>query len=189
VFCTYASGSLIAQSFSMGRNAGDPVPALTATPTRAVHPVAGARLGGTEEAFAKAFGAPTVWQGFHYYYTTLKPLGIPITIVIPASSPTGMDGHRRVGTLTVGLSPLGAWSATLAAQLYTPYLPPDAQHVLDFSDPHVGLTHVYRSADLAVTFPAADFRDGNGNTLPPGTLAVSCDDPAQPYTCTMTLGG
>ena len=64
------------------------------------------------------------------------------------------------------------------------FFPPDARHVRDFTDPNIGLFHVYQSADLAATFPASDFYDSNrGGALPAGTFSIVCGG-----ACSFALG-
>jgi hypothetical protein len=190
VLLCVGGGILVASNTPRGVGLGTATPTAqpTATPTWP-HLVDGAELGGTQAAFTARYGAPTSSSPtVQYSYT--DPTGVTVAVCLCAFGP-GTDHEPRVAilSLTPALAAGTPWSDAYAAQLVAPFLPPDARHVGDITDPNLGRLHRYRSADLAGTFPAADFPGPlAGRLMPPGTLGVACDDPAQPGVCTLVLG-
>jgi hypothetical protein len=122
-------------------------------------------------------------------YSVTTPEGDQIVLCFCAVQP-GTDGKQRDARVGISAQPGASLTAQALATLLPHYLPPDTKHVRDFTDPQIGLIHVYTSADLAATFPASDFSDsGTGQALPPGTFGVACNQPGAPGPgCDVVLG-
>ena len=100
-------------------------------------------------------------------------------------SQAGVIPH--VAFLTEAPNGSGPWTINQSQAVARLFMPPDTKHVRDFTDPQLGTIQVYQSADLAATFPAADFTDGGtGEALPPGTFGLACGD--QTAGCSFVLG-
>jgi hypothetical protein len=89
----------------------------------------------------------------------------------------GKDGQQRDARVGIAPQPGVTLTAQALATLLPQYLPPDAKHLRDFTDPQIGLIHLYSSADLAATFPASAFSNQGGA---PGTFIVACNQPGAP---------
>jgi len=150
----------------------------TATATLPPRPLATATLGGTQDTYTAAFGSSTL-RGNVAWYSITTPEGWHITFCFCSTQP-GRDGKPHEDTTRV--EPVsGAFSTAQESALIKRFLPPDAVHVRDFTDPYVGHIHDYKSKRLAATFPASSFIDSGAGANPPqGTASVACDHPACP---------
>jgi hypothetical protein len=155
----------------------------TATP-KGPHPVSGPYLGGTQADFAAAFGQPTTTYGQTYYPFTTSA-GLPGQVCF-CSPEAGTDGQQRAPIVSITVPGL---DYSQAPAVIRRFFPPDAHQVGSTIDPQLGPMQFYQSADLALTFPAADFQKGSGppGLAPPGTFGIACQDPSQ-STCTIALG-
>lgn len=145
----------------------------TATP-EGPRPLTGATIGGVQDSFTSAFGDRRV-QGSasRYSFTTADGLAA----IVQIQTQNGMDRQPHVAFLTEAPNGSGPWTVNQSQAVARLFMPPDTKHVRDFTDPQLGTIQVYQSADLAATFPAADFTDsGTGAALPPGTFGLSCGD-------------
>jgi hypothetical protein len=144
-------------------------------------------LGGTRDAFTAAYGAPT-FKGPIPWYTYTASDGSTITFCF-CSGLDGKDGQQRLGNMGFGPADGASLTAQEANRLTPLFFPPDAKYQHDIHDPDAGTIHVYRSADLAASFPASDFTDSNsGAADPPGTFAVACDQPNVSPGCSLVVG-
>jgi len=155
----------------------------TATP-KGPRPLTGATIGGVQDSFTSAFGDPRV-QGSasRYSFTTADGRAA----IVQIQTQNGMDRQPHMAFLTEAPNGSGPWTVNQSQAVARLFMPPDTKHVRDFTDPQLGTIQVYQSADLAATFPAADFTDsGTGAALPPGTFGLSCGD--QTAGCGFVLG-
>lgn len=118
----------------------------------------------------------------------------PRQMAVRSPSASAADSTAKMDSSDWGNMGFGpADGASLTAQeanrLAPLFFPPDAKYQHDIHDPDGGTIHVYRSADLAASFPASDFRDSNsGAADPPGTFAVACDQPNVSPGCSLVVG-
>lgn len=161
------------------------MPTNTPKPTGS-QPLSGATLGGTQDGFTHVLGTPTDRSGVPWYAVKLaRGTTAPLCY---CTEHTGSDGNPHLAWFHIDAPGGTTWSDQQGVTIARPFLPPDAKHVRDFTDPQVGLIHVYVSAALAATFPASEFTDsGNGQQLPPGTFGVACGQPG-PSQCSITTG-
>lgn len=162
-----------------------PTPTNTPTPT-GPRPIDTPTLGGTQAAFAAAYGQP-YFKGPVPWWDYTTPEGWRVTTCFCGTT-KGVDGKERVEAF--GFYPTNgvSFTADQTGALLRQFLPHDATHVRDFTDPNLGVINVYQSADLAATFDASHFRDSNGGpNPPPGTLSVACHNPAGPG-CDIVVG-
>jgi hypothetical protein len=161
-----------------------PTPVLSPTATPRVPHVLGDQpfLGGTAAGFTDAYGQPDTSTSVEdRYVVMIRGQGVQITIDLAR----GNDGKLHVETVNVAPPqyPQQAWNATTTFSFGSIFLPPDAAHVND-ANAGDGVDHHYRSADLAKTFPAADFLDQYGNAVTPGLFIMHCG----PSYCQFLLG-
>ncbi len=168
-------------------------PASTADATATTTPngtsaglISGAYLGGIQDAFTSAYGAPS------------SPYGVPI-FAVPQPDGTaaavslygfvaGTDGQQRIDNLSFALNPNEPWTADANYQAAQTLLPPDALYVQDLQDPAQGTIHLYRSTTLATTLPASAFANSQGGPAwPAGTFSVTCNAPGVQL-CTIMTG-
>lgn len=147
--------------------------------------ITSATIGGTQASFVATYGASTF--GSIAQYELFRPNGESILICWCATR-SGTDGQPRVATL--GLEPTNStgWNQTMATSMSKPFMPPDAIYERTLQTQDVGAIDIYRSADLAKTFPVSDFYDGGNNNapLPPGTFSVACN--LNIAGCTIVIG-
>lgn len=149
-------------------------------------PLSGATLGGTQDGFARKFGAATDRSGVPWYTATL-PDGTTAGICY-CTEHTGSDSNPHLAWFHIDASSDTTWSDQQGVTIAQEFFPPDAKHMRDFTDPQIGLIHVYLSADLAITFPAGEFKDsGTDQQLDPGTFSVACGQPS-PSQCIFATG-
>lgn len=153
----------------------------TATP-RTAQIINGPYLGGTQDAFTDALGQPADFSGqLSYHVTTSDGFSGQVCF---CTAQTGSDGRQRLAILSINVLHL---DPSLYPNVIRLFFPPDAQHVADLTDPEIGPIHIYQSASLALTFPAADFTNSTGGGLvPPGTFGMACEPPSQ--ACTIAIG-
>lgn len=157
-----------------------PKPAPTATPS-GPHIVEAAIIGGTLDDFKARYGTPTYKSTVPWFYYS-TPDGLSVGLCF-CTTDTGTDGKARLELFGIHPESLvtPTWTEAQGMSAAKALMPPDAVYVRDINDPEVGTIHVYQSADLAATFPAADFYDSNGGgALPPGTFSVACAMPGNP---------
>lgn len=162
------------------------MPTNTANPT-GPQPLSGATLGGTRDGFTSKFGGPTERYGVLWYSINLSN-GTTVNLCY-CTEHAGSDGNPHLAWFNVDAPNGTTWSDQQGVTIARQFFPPDAKHVRDFTDPQIGLIHVYVSADLAATFPAGEFTDGgNGQQLPPGTFSVACSQPGTASQCHVVTG-
>ncbi len=158
---------------------------IAATPAGS-HIITGAVFGGTQDAFTAAYGDPQMTGPTAHYSFTL-PDGSQGAACF-CGTKTGLDGQQHLDFIHVGPDVAQTWSQsqlTTAAKLF---MPTDAIYQRTINDPQVGPILVYKSADLAKTFPASEFTDSvSGATLPPGTFSVACSIPGN-TDCSIVTG-
>jgi hypothetical protein len=173
----------------MGR-VGDLNPPATLAPTvpatstpSGPHSITGATIGGTRSAFEAAFVAPDQVNGMTPWYRTQSPNSLTVEVCF-CSTQLGTDAQLRLALFQAKSAYGMSWTPDDALAVATMFFPLEAKHVRDFTDPTIGLFHVYQSADLAATFPASDFYDSNGGgASPPGTFSIVCGG-----VCSFALG-
>jgi hypothetical protein len=159
-------------------------------PFGVAQPIQTATLGGPQQAFTAQYGqatsgTTTLTSGntsvakVEYLYTA-SVQGMPLRLKISLAK--GSDGHQHVSSL--GIAPVdlsnSAWDEATARKVVATLIPTDATHVSDFtfvSSPVLPtiVAHVYHSAALAATFPAALFVATDGRRPdPPGSFWVEC---------------
>ncbi|HLZ25435.1 MAG TPA: hypothetical protein VKQ30_25210 [Ktedonobacterales bacterium] len=133
------------------------------------HPriVTGPTFGGTSAAFTAAFGAPTKQQYGQTFYAYSLADGTRIDICF-CDATAGADQTLHVDILHAYPDDSTQWSTAIASQLTQTFLPPDAVYQRDVRIADGSVEHVYRSADLAATFPADDAG---------GIVSVDCSIP------------
>lgn len=160
-------------------------PLATDTPASAA---ASAVLGATQDAFTAQFGQPQMHGPVPWYSITAAD-GIQLVICV-CDIEAGTDGQGHVGILSVGPTDASAsWPESQGIAESKMFFPADAVYVHDIQDPDVGTLHVYRSAQLAATFPASAFANTgpSGGLVPPGTFIIACEIPGPPG-CDLRLG-
>lgn len=164
-------------------------PTVTATPANIV---SGPRLGGTQADFGAAFGDPVaqvVSSAPPHYADPRAPGGFDL-MVCYCGTMQGTDGQARAWVVkfwTADNTTLTSDQLRAAAQ---DFFPPDSKYQSDFTDPQLGVIHVYTSSLLAKTFPAADFTSSGppGPDATPGMFSVSCGEPDPSHGCTILIG-
>jgi hypothetical protein len=157
----------------------------TATPLPG-QPVLTPSLGGTPDAFDRAFGPPrsTTTTGAQYA-TTLQ--GVQVYVTTQFSHSNSGDRASSIELQAVAAAP---WDAATATKVVNTMFPSDAQHVSDRQTTTYGVQHIYASASLAASFPAAAFRALNGAGLvQPGSFFFSCSSSKQTHSsCLLKIG-
>jgi hypothetical protein len=159
-------------------SAATATPQPAATPTIATStPVGPAKvngpfLGGTENNFQAAFGAPTLSASqSRQYQTTIADTHVVIIALLGA----GMDGDRvrflRIAPADQGVT----WNAATGEAMAKRFMPPDSTYQKDKQTQAVGTEHVYLSQLLAASFPPSVFVDLDTDAaLTPGTFDYYC---------------
>jgi hypothetical protein len=150
---------------------GTPSPTFTATPTPAGPSILlGATLGGLQNAFQAKYGSPSgTGTAKSYNFTIQNTNGVVTATPLGANS---SDGKEHIASLRIG-PPAADWTAATAQTICAAFLPPDAKFVETQNIAGDGPERVYTSADLALSFGASEFTDGNtGLPVTPGTFAM-----------------
>ncbi|MGZ6391041.1 MAG: hypothetical protein ACXWQZ_17520 [Ktedonobacterales bacterium] len=127
------------------------------------------------------------------WYTTTLPGDLTVDLCC-CSEHTGIDGHPHLRSFHFDAPDGVQCSEREGMDFARLFSPPDAKRVREFTDPRLGIVHVYVihvyvSADLAATFPASAFKaSGTGQPLPPGTLSVACSQPGYTSQCLFVTG-
>lgn len=145
-------------------------PVSTPTPGARPIPAGQAILGGTEAAFTRQYGPPSIQDVYHF----VSPTEGVVTIAL---------GMRRIfsGQLTgqlrvqlIYLRPDREWTPHEAEAVYRAFLPEDS--VTLGSTPQGGETrYLYRSASLAATLTQSALLDASGKIEPPGHSRCGAD--------------
>lgn len=158
----------------------------TATPS-GPQPVTGARLGGSNSAFAAKFGSPTqTGNEVRDYTATINGQSVFIRAMLLQPGDTS-----RVRFIDVKPADSGAtWDLPTAEAIAKTFLPQDATYLKDLQVQDFGTENLYMSKDLATTFPSADFSDASTNALvTPGTFYISCGNTNESNGgCSLQLG-
>jgi hypothetical protein len=134
-----------------------------------------ATLGGTKAGFVSYYG-PTArlsGQDAVHYHTAGSGLDVAIFL---AEYKSGSDHQAHLSIVQVVLASGQTWEAANEHAICGFLQPDDAAKVAEVTV-HLGAginadEWIYQSAALAVTFPAADFVDHAGHSVPPGTFAI-----------------
>jgi hypothetical protein len=186
----------IAESLKPANSSPSQVATDTPTPP---HIIMGASLGGTKAGFVELYGTPKLVGGKDVlgYHTLGSDLNVAFVLW---EYKTGTDHAAHLSTVAVTLIPGEQWEAANEHTICGFLRPDDAQSLgeMPLSSSSTGTVDefVYQSADLAVTFPAAEFVDHAGHSVTAGTFAINyVPDAARsrdPYAgtglCQLTLG-
>ncbi len=179
------------------------LPSPTSSPRPTATPVPpqtlkGATLGGTKAGFQDKYGQATPFAGKDAVaYRSASFINVAFVLW---EYKTGTDHAAHLSTVQVVLAAGEYWEAVNEQTICGFLRPDDAQHVSEttLTTPS-GATideFLYQSAELAATFPAADFTDHAGTHVTAGMFAIDyLPDPlssADPYGgtghCELSLG-
>lgn len=161
-------------------------PAATNTPS-GPRPISGALLGAKVSDFTAKFGSPIdTANELRSYQTTIQGQAafIRTMLVAPGDS-------SRVRFIDVNSGQNGAyWTDATAEAIAKTLAPADAIFVKDLEVADFGTEHVYKSADLAATFPTSSFTDQTTDAaVDPGTFYISCGNQNESQGgCSLQLG-
>jgi hypothetical protein len=143
-------------------------------------------LGGTPDAFDRAFGPPrsTTATGAQYA-TTLQ--GVQVYVTTQLSHTNSGDRASSIELQAVAAAP---WDAATATKVASTMFPSDALLVSDRQTTAYGEQYIYTSASLAASFPADAFRAVIGTGfVQPGSFFFSCSDSKQTHSsCLLKIG-
>jgi hypothetical protein len=148
-----------------------PFAGLVNMPTPGTGPVPAdkAILGGTEEAFTRQYGPPTLQDVYRF--------GTPANAVVTITLGTRhIFSGQLSGQLRVQLIYLRSdreWTLQEAEAVYRAFLPEDSV-ALGSTPQGAGTKHLYRSASLAATLTQSALLDASGKNESPGTFEVLC---------------
>jgi hypothetical protein len=170
-------------------------PTATTQPTRTNTPsgpakVNGPYLGGTENNFQAAFGAPTLNASQSRKYQKYQTTIADTHVVVIATPEPGTDGDRILFLRIAPADQGASWNAATGETMVKRFLPPDSTYQKDKQNQAVGTEHVYLSQLLAASFPASYFAEIETDVgLTPGTFDYYCGGDVNPDGgCVLLLG-